>query len=241
MGKITVGIIEDNPDDLAVLRGCLGRWAESRGAEPEIFSFEMGEAFLSDCRRKYDIVFMDMQLSGMDGFEASRRFRWLNPDAVLIFVTNLERYAIKGYEVSADDFILKPVKYPLFEAKMDRAVKKLITEETSVPVSVRTESGIKYIPTRDILYVEIMKHDMTYHTADGEVAAYGSLSRIRTALAAYGFAKCCSWCLVNLKYVEGLYGDDIKLWNGERLRISRRMRRTFMQALNAYCAEGRVK
>ena len=62
------------------------------------------------------------ELGGMD---AAERIRTVDPDVVLVFVTNMAQYAIRGYEVDALDFVLKPVNYYQFSTKLARALQRV--------------------------------------------------------------------------------------------------------------------
>lgn len=66
-----------------------------------------------------------------------------------MFITNMAHYAIKGYEVGALDFVLKPIQYLNFANKMDRAMQ-LVENRVSKPVMIQTGTGVKKIDSRDI-------------------------------------------------------------------------------------------
>ena len=68
---------------------------------------------------------MDIQLSDLDGMEAAKKLRRLDSSVTLIFVTNMANFAVRGYEVDALDFIVKPVEYFSFALKLDRALERL--------------------------------------------------------------------------------------------------------------------
>lgn len=230
-----VAIVEDSMDDLRLLKDCLEQYAIENDIVFHISHFTYGEAFLSEFCKTFDIVFMDMLLSGMDGLKTSREFRERNSIALLIFVTSIERYAVKSYDVDADDFILKPVNYSIFRMKLKKALQRIELDDTSVSITIRRKESISIIKAKNIYYIEIIKHDIVYHTTNGELNAYGSLNKIEDKLQCIGFARCCSWCLVNLRWIDEVRGDEIFLRNGEMLRISRRKRNEFMQALAKYC------
>lgn len=234
MKGFEVAIIENDDKDLEQLRAHIEKYSDEHGVSFHIACFAYGEAFLSAACRPFDLVFMDVQLMGMDGLETSRKFRESNPFAILIIVTNTEQYAIKGYEVDADDFILKPVNYALFESKLSKALSRLFADDTSVMVTVRQREGVMYVPARNIYYVEVADHNLVYHTINGNISAYGSLNKVEAMLLETGFIRCSAWCLVNVRYIEGLYGEDIKLYNNDVLRIGRSKRREFLAALAHY-------
>ena len=235
----TVAIVEDLDSDAQLVETYLRQYSQQWDIYFDIQRFLSGESFLSDARKHYDLVFMDMQLTGIDGLDTSYKFRKRNCTAELIFVTSIEHYAVKGYDAGADDFILKPFGYPIFEAKLKKAIQRLVAADTSVPIRVSTKGQLQLIPARNIVYMEVVRHDVIYHTIDGEITAYGSLNKTEAELSGADFARCCSWCLVNLKYVEGIYGDEIRLTVGTTLHMSRGKRKSFLEALTRYCTTGR--
>ncbi len=69
-------------------------------------------------RADYDIVFMDIELPGINGMEAAHRLREIDQQVILIFVTNMAQFAVKGYEVDALDYIIKPAQYGPLSIKL---------------------------------------------------------------------------------------------------------------------------
>lgn len=63
--------------------------------------FTDGVEILEDYRPVYDIIFLDVKMQHLDGMETARRIRELDSDVLLIFITNMAQYAIKGYAVGA--------------------------------------------------------------------------------------------------------------------------------------------
>ena len=113
-----IAIVEDDPQEAAKLRGYAERYAAESGKPLEITLFSDGEDIVTDYRPEYDIIFLDIQMKRLDGMSAAERIRLLDADVVLIFVTNMAQYAIRGYAVDALDFLLKPVPYFAFSQEM---------------------------------------------------------------------------------------------------------------------------
>ena len=176
---------------------------------------------------------MDIELpGGMDGISAAEELRKLNEETILIFVTNMRKFVIKGYEVGALNYILKPINYYGFSITLDRAFRQLDGRRSDT-VMIRTANGFKTIDLRNIYCVEVMKHDVRFYTTDGEIANYGTLSQWEQKLAPYNFIRCSSCALVNLRHVTGVEGDELTV-GGRTVKISRAKKKEFLQILTDY-------
>ena len=103
---IRVAIVEDDREARESLRACLGWIAEKDRQQFRVSEFPSGTAFLGNYEPDYDLVFMDIEMPGMDGMETARALRKMDASVLLIFVTNMAQYAIAGYEVDADGNII---------------------------------------------------------------------------------------------------------------------------------------
>ena len=110
-----IAIVDDDENIRQQLQSYLKKYTENFGEDFVVSEFSIPEAFLTNYKSNYDVVFMDIDMPGMNGLQAAKRLRELDEKVVLIFVTNLAQYAIKGYEVAATDFVVKPVEYSKFE------------------------------------------------------------------------------------------------------------------------------
>ena len=119
---ISVAIVEDEQRCAQTLQQHLDRYAAENGIVFAVNTFQNAFSFLNDTRTSYDIVFMDIEMPHENGLDAAAEMRRLNSESVLIFVTNMAQYAIRGYEVDAMDFLLKPVPYEVFSYKIKKAL-----------------------------------------------------------------------------------------------------------------------
>ena len=117
-----VVIVEDEVVYLDALKDMLSSYEKEKEVAFNITAYRDIETFLAEYRKCYDIVFMDIELPGMNGMDGARRLREADSSVVLIFVTNMAQFAVQGYEVNALDYILKPVTYKNFSVKLDRAL-----------------------------------------------------------------------------------------------------------------------
>ena len=83
-----------------------------------------------------DVIFLDVQMPGLTGFEVARRLIEAGVAAQLVFVTAFDQYAIDAFSVNAVDYLLKPVDLPRLEQTLERARRRLATEQASrLPLS----------------------------------------------------------------------------------------------------------
>lgn len=232
--EVNIAIVDDDQAATDKLKSFLKKFT----LEPDmgdvhfnINTYSDGMAFLTSYPANSDIVLMDIDMPKLDGMKAAEKLRELDSFVVIIFVTNLLQYAVKGYEVDAQDFLVKPVFYPSFAMKIRRALAhlKLIGNEK---IQVYAENGINIFSPRTIKYVEVMKHDIVYHTTNGDVRTHGSLKQVEQKLGS-GFVRCNNCYLVNLAYVDAVKDFTVVIGKDE-LSISRLKKKEFLAAIADY-------
>ncbi len=229
---IRVAIAEDDPEFRTQLRGFLQEYSDKAGIGIELAEFENGQDLTQPYHPVYDVIFLDIEMPLLDGMSAAEVIRAKDEKVILVFVTNVAHYAVKGYEVQAMDYILKPVQYASFSAKMERIVKTvLLRQEKSIVLN--TGNGIRRLPESSILYVEVLRHQVFYHLQGENIAMRGSLKDAEQLLEGCSFEKCNSCYLVNLRHVRGIR-DDMAIVGQEELQISRSRKKSFMQAVADY-------
>lgn len=234
MKQYFAAIIEDDSDYARYLEECLTRYGSERECTFQVRIFGRAEAFLADNRGIDDMVFMDVDLGSgwMNGMEAARILRERGSMAVLFFVTNMPQYAPGGYEVDAIDYCVKPITYSGLSVKLDKAVR-VLGSRAGVPVRVKTKEGLRVLPSSDIQWIEVKGHDLMFHTVSETIGTYGGLSEREEELQEREFARCSASVLVNLRYVTGLYGNEIAVGE-ERIKIGRSKKKEFLMRLNRY-------
>ncbi len=96
------------------------------------------------------------------------------------------------------------------------------------------------ISVKSIFYVEVTGHKVIYHFKNTEIAVHGVLSKIEEELSADGFLRCNNCYLVNPRYIQSVEGYDIKMTNGDLLRISHPRKKKFMEELAAWLGKGNI-
>lgn len=233
---IQICIVEDDENTVRVLKSYIERYAELNEIECLVSDFGCAGDFLKGYDAGTDIVLMDIELPDGNGMEAVKKLRETNSTVMVIFVTNLAQFAIKGYEVNAFDFIIKPVSYYQFSMKLRRAFGCLQALRNR-KIWVATRQGKRLVSTNSLIYVEVMKHVITYHTTEGDIVGSGTLKSISSTLEGLPFVLCNRCYLVNLSFVTEVHGSSVTA-GGVNLQISEPRKKAFLQSFNDFLGSG---
>ena len=232
---LKVVIVEDEDEDAEVICSFLDKYAAEKNENIRYVRYKCTTDFLSGYNGA-DIVFMDINISKeMNCIKSAHKNRQADSVVTLIFITSFEQFAVKGYEVEAFDFIVKPVSYPDFALRMNRVLKH-VQKERQDTINIKNEGKFIIASVRDIKYVEVMRHKMLFHMTDGIVESTGTLREMEDALTDKYFVRCNKCYLVNLRHVRGMDGSFVNV-DGELLLVSRPRKKDFLSALNRYLSK----
>ena len=231
---LKIGILEDETAQSDELIQFLTRYQSSH---PDFCYtadiFDTGSKLIFGYRGGYDLLFMDIRLPDMLGIEAAKKIRQVDENVMIVFVTNLSQYAIDGYAVNAFDYILKPLLYGAFSAKMDRILNVLSHRKNSSYLTIRTKQETFHLDTDTVFFVEVSGHDLIFHTDRRDYSVWGTLAKYEDELKNRFFTRCNACYLVNLKYVQCVRGSTVTV-NGTDLAVSRTRRKAFLSELAKY-------
>lgn len=232
---IRIAVVEDESIYAEQITEYLRRYEAEQGEELQVTVYRDGDGITAEYKAQFDIIFMDIQMKFVDGMTAAEEIRKMDAEVIIIFITNMSQYAIRGYEVNALDYVLKPVTYFAFSQKLNKAIARMKKRgERHITVSVK--GGIRRLELSDIYYVESQGHSLIYHTKDGEILSSGTMKSAEEALGGLNFSRGNKCYLINLEHVEGVK-DKCAVVKGESLQLSRSGLKSFMQELTRYWGE----
>jgi DNA-binding LytR/AlgR family response regulator len=173
-----------------------------------------------------DIVFLDIVMPEMSGVEVATRLRDRGFDGYIVFLTSVNDFAAESYRVGAFSYLLKPVeKEKLFSVlrKIDETREALYRKDTAF-ILVATKQFRRNILLREIVFVEILGHNLSIHlTNDETVSINKPMKEFSPALLSdERFARCHGSIIVNMDFVETIRDNAAVLRTGQRIPISRR-------------------
>lgn len=230
-----IAVVEDSEKDREVLNSYLQKYQKEKECHFQISFFSDGDEIALDYKGGYDLILMDIEMTFLDGMSAAEEIRRVDPEVLIIFITNSPHYAIRGYSVHALDYILKPLSYYAFCQRMNH-VQELLEHRRKHYLTISCAGGVQKLDTSHIYYVEVCDHSLVFHTRQGKVQTSGSMRDMEQKLPKESFFRSSKAYLVNLEHVDGMQDEDA-IVHGERVQVSRARRKDFLDALNHYMGE----
>lgn len=231
--KMRVGICDDEKEDLERIREAFLRKAAE--LDPDIILdvglFHDGHSLYgAACREVFDLVFLDIEMPGWDGFKLAGELTKDSPDTRLIFVSSHESWVFDAHEYTPVWFVRKG----LLERDMDRALRKYfhMTACRKIRFKINGGFGIREVLLRDIVYIECNGHELTVKLSDGTAYyVYGSLKPVEENLSGHGFFRVHRNYLVNQAYVADVGKEEIVLKGGTGIPMGRDRRKSVREAM----------
>lgn len=191
----------------------------------DIEVFSSGDAFLQK-QETYEIVFLDVEMEGKDGFETAREYELYGTDSIVMILTTHSEMVKRGYEVNAFRYLDKMyMDDELLEAIT--AVNKLFEKNKKVCVPIVGLGDMMFMP-KEIVYIETEKRNVCIHTWDEAYVSNLGMAEIENLLGT-GFFRCHKSYIVNLDMVKQMNRVDLSLKNGATVLLSARKRADFKQ------------
>ena len=233
---IRIAIVEDDINYANQLQDYLHKYESEFGESFDVKSYCDGDEIVESYHSQFDIILMDVEMRFMDGMTAAELIRRTDKEVVIIFITNMPQYAIRGYAVEALDYVLKPVSYFAFSQRLSRAISRM-KNRVNKSVILTVKGGTIRLDMSSIYYIESQGHDIIYHTSSGKYVSSGTMKESEEALKDLHFFRGSKWYLINLAQVDGLEDGCAKLKNGSSVPLSRGRKKEFMEALAHYWGE----
>ena len=224
------------------LKQIVSKFFDERKIQYEIHLFYSGEEFidLNMDMAKYHIVFLDINMEGLDGISTAKRLRELCKDIFVVFVTAFINYALEGYEVDAVRYILK--NSPNFDKSVNECIETIL-EKMNYAVEIHTlkfKEGTKDINEDSIIYIESNLHELHFYIMTHELEVKrldGTLNNMENNFDVNKFVRIHQSYLVNMKYIKSIKLQKVILINGSELPIAKPRYKTVRQIFANYKGE----
>ena len=229
---IHIAICDDEKHMSDHIRAMASDFFRKKNREIYFRTFSSGEELLS-YDGQIDILFLDIQMNGMDGMETARKLRASKFRGFLIFITVLKEMVFQSFEVQAYDYLVKPVYDKQFEKTMERLYASMQNaSEDSLLVQKGYEGRI--IREDEIVFCEIIDRKIYLNLTSGEVVDYYErIENLESKLDSH-FFRCHRSYLINLKHLKGYKNGTACMDNGKEVPVSRLRSKEFSSVVLQY-------
>ena len=225
-------------DDEKTIREHICALIEKQKPGSHIEAYATGEELLASGKR-FDIVFLDIQMDGMNGIEAARELRERQEDTVLIFITGIKEYVFDALDLYAFQYLLKPIDEGKFAEVLQRAVGEAKKKKEKKCLFIRTRNLT--LDQSEILYIESRAKKLEIHTtgADKAIEIYASMDELEGQLGE-DFYRCHRAYIVNMAHITEYDNESITLTNGDKVYLTKKKYGEFVKAYMWFLQNGGV-
>ena len=157
-------ICDDNEQTVENILRLINNWKKTKKSELTIDTRTSGDFILKE-KVEYDIAFIDIEMPGISGLKLAEKLKEINPDIIVIIITNFPDYLDNAMKIHVFRYISKPINENRFYNALNDAVKEYYSISKTIIVDLKDE--VFSIRTKDILYLETNKYGSTMVTKKG--------------------------------------------------------------------------
>ncbi|MCL2222979.1 MAG: LytTR family DNA-binding domain-containing protein [Oscillospiraceae bacterium] len=229
-------------DDESVFRDKLSKSVcayEELPDDTSVRAFSSGQELIdSHIKDVFHIIFLDVEMPELSGFEVAEKIRKLDRSVIIIFVTSHQQLMFKSFKLDAFDYIVKPIKSCELNDVLCRAFVRY--REQHYIVCFKWDNESYALDVSSIVYLESYRRNVLFKTVDALYKCVGKLGDYERQLIPYGFLRCHQRFLVNMSYVKRIESETVLTTEGHLLQMSTRKRQDCMNAFNAFFVRHKI-
>lgn len=234
---IRIAICDDEKEMSDRTAKLVSDFFRGKNLQTALLQFSGGEELLR-YDKPIDILFLDIQMRGLDGMETARKLRERGFKGFLIFITVLKEMVFQSFEVQAYDYLVKPLGEAHFERTMERLYSSM-QNAYEANLLVRKGSESRMIPFDEIIFCEIIDRKIYLHLVSSEVADfYERIENLENRLDGR-FYRCHRSFLINLQHLKGYKDGRAHMTGGTEIPVSRLRAKEFSGVILQYMKEWR--
>ncbi|MCM1458998.1 MAG: LytTR family DNA-binding domain-containing protein [Bacteroides sp.] len=225
-------------DDEKVIREQICRLIKKQKPDCHLEAYAAGTELLAS-EKRFDIIFLDIQMDGVDGLETARRLRQLQDVFVLIFVTGNREYVFDALDLYAFHYLLKPVEEEKFKEVLERAAEEVQKKQEKRMLFLKKKNLT--LDMSHILYIESRGKKVAIHTdgLKGIIEIYLTMEELEGQLDG-DFYRCHRGYIVNMAHITEYDNDSITVTNGDQIYLTKKKYGHFVKTYMWYLQNGGI-
>jgi DNA-binding LytR/AlgR family response regulator len=227
---LLIGICDGDTAIRIMLGNFMKRYKAETGLTAQVLSYDSGEKLLHHYPFDMDLIFLEIPLIGISGLETARKIREIDANVGIVFLTSVFSHVFEAYEVRANNYFIKPLKYSRFLKEIEQARERHGQNRFFIE---QNESGMYKVYTKTIRYITTEGQNTKIHTENQEITSYKRMKTHTETLFEPYFARCHAGYIVNLLFFEKLEQNDLILTTGEKIPVSRQRKKEVIQKIKS--------
>lgn len=235
--KLTIAICDDEQSACHHIESLLNNYQIEYDFEFEITTFTSSTDFISKYQKAgtFDIIFLDVEMPNISGLLVAQTIRNLpDYDVKIIFTSNYPEYMQNSFNVSAFQYLQKPITREQLHAQFTRIVQEFRTCASN-SILVKHDGIEEVVLLKNLLYIETIKNQknlLRYICNDKIFIGTGILKELETTLLVHDFFCPHRGLLINMRQVHFIKPNEIEMLNGDSIPLSRRREKEFRNYFN---------
>ena len=231
--KLTVGVCDDCAEQVQLLK----RYLESCQDDDDldIITATEPQRFLEMTRNERPrLVFLDIDMEGLNGIELGGKIKENDADAIIVYVTAHEKYALEAFRVRAFHYLIKPITKEKVAAVLAEAlafIGKSGGGEPENTFALQRRGETITLPMRSIVCFEKLGHKIRVHTTAGCEEYYSNFTQLMMQIGHGDFIQCHQGYIVNVGKIRAFRDKTLFMENGLQVPVSRTFAEEVREAL----------
>lgn len=225
---ISIAICDDDKDVIESIKSCISEYSTSHSVEFDVHSFRCGEKLL-ETDMNYDLIFLDIEMSGIDGLKTAQLIRQIDRRSRIVYVTNHSEFALRSYSVHPFDFVVKPFVSERIYDLLDELMRYLAeNSEKDVVIQLKGEDGPLLLTLKNIYAFEYTgNRRITVYTKTEKYRIKGSLSDIFALINSESFVSPHKSFIINMEHIDKLNNFTLYTTNGLEIPVAQKKLKDF--------------
>jgi len=236
--KYKISICDDMDYFVDDLKKKVQEFADKKNIPIEVDTFTDSKEFLTSfVVMKYQVVFLDIEMPGLDGIEIGKQIRGMNQDVLIIYITSHEGFAFQATQIESIGYLIKPVEdeklYRMMRtvfATLEGLNSNKVVREEKIQLCIDYET--EFIRVSEIVAFEKYRNKCVVYLSDGKTKeCYETIKNLVERLPNEVFYQVGAGLLINISYVTYMKSYEVRFLTGKD-EIIRRLGRKFYKGFN---------
>ncbi len=230
---IRVAIVDDEREQIEIIKNIVEEFFKEKNIEYQIQEFLSGEDLLNTdiCM---DLVFLDIQMGGIDGIETARKLRIKYRKTTLIYISNYTEKMALSFTVHPFAFLGKPIKLDEIKKHLTDYLSYIESLYQKKMVSFNGQHGEITVDIQNIIYFEYTENrKIRLIMTDAEYCIIGSMSELVKRMIQYDFISPHKSFLINESKIRSIYSSLVMV-NGDEIPIAKNRKKQIQEQIYTY-------